>query len=58
MKKMLSVKVESSLLDQLKQIADLESRSQGGQIEFWIKKEAERLNLKVPTKEETDAEGQ
>lgn len=45
---MLTVKVEENLKPVLEQIADTESRSQGGQIEHWIKKDAKRLKIDVP----------
>lgn len=45
---MISVKIDDSLIEPLKQIADNESRSQGAQIEYWIKKEAERLKIPIP----------
>lgn len=46
-KKMLTVKIEDNLKPVLEQIAEKESRSQGGQIEHWIKKDAKRLNIEV-----------
>lgn len=45
---MLTVKIDELLKPILEMIAEMESRSQGGQIEYWIKKEAERLNIKLP----------
>lgn len=47
---MISVKIEEDLVEPLKKIAESESRSQGGQIEFWIRKEAERLDIKIRNK--------
>ncbi len=46
-KQMVSIKIDDTLKEALIKIAELESRSQGGQIEYWIKKEAERLNIKI-----------
>lgn len=47
---MLTVKIEETLKPVLEKIAEKESRSQGGQIEYWIKKEAEILNIPIPEK--------
>ncbi|WP_323520066.1 RepB family protein [Mucilaginibacter sp. 10I4] len=48
-KKMISIKIEEALKPILEQICETESRSQGGQVEYWIKKEAERLSIKLPS---------
>lgn len=47
-KKMISIKIEENLKPVLEKIADLESRSQGGMVEKWIKKDAKRLNIEIP----------
>lgn len=49
-KQMLTVKVEENLKEALIKIADIENRSQGGQIEYWIKKDAKRLDIKIDKK--------
>jgi hypothetical protein len=44
---MLTVKVEENLKPVLEKIVEAESRSQGGQIEHWIKKDAKRLKIPI-----------
>jgi len=53
---MVSIKIDQNLLEPFRQIAETESRSQGGQVEFWIKKEAERLKIKIPVQKQEDSE--
>jgi len=42
---MLTIKVEEATIDLLKKMAESQSRSQGGQVDFLIKKEAKELGL-------------
>lgn len=44
---MISIKIEDNLPEVLKQIAENETRSQGEQVEHWIKKEAKRLGIDI-----------
>jgi len=46
-KKMITVKIDENLKPVLEEIAKRESRSQGAQIEHWIKKDAKRLNISI-----------
>ncbi len=43
----ITVKIEENLKPVLEKIAEHESRSQGGQIEAWIKKDAKRLKIEI-----------
>ena len=44
-KKMLTVKVDEATIELLKKMAESQSRSQGGQVDFLIKKEAKELGI-------------
>lgn len=45
---MLTVKVEETTIELLKKLAESQSRSQGGQVDFMIKKEAKEQGIELP----------
>jgi hypothetical protein len=52
-KKMVTIKLDIPFDETLKEIAKKESRSQGKQVEHWIKKDAKRLGIEIKTNSQT-----
>ena len=51
-KKMLTVKVEDNLIDPFKKLAEMEERSQGAQISYWIRTACRANGIEIPEPQE------